>query len=217
MLKACCNTGKIQHSPPPPLPSTLNSGKNGQKKHCCEKGSRRAAKNIIYNMLWPMPSDAGRTLWGGFTKGMLFRAHRTQLCTCSLWVQKKAIRHTVCQGAFQITYPLKCPHKGTAVNIAPFKFLLKKCSASYIEASVSLSKGERLTVINSLETSKRNAPSRSISIHYCKPGLALQTMIQIRLMITSQTYELSKCQHNLSYFNKPVQPWPWDSLQPATP
>lgn len=77
--------------------------------------------------------------------------------------------------------------------------------------------GKWLTMINSLRISKPDVPSRSISINYCKPGLALQTMIQIKLMITSQTYELSKCQHNLSYFNKPVQPWTLDPSQPATP
>lgn len=88
-------------------------------------------------------------------------------------------------------------------------------SAQKLQSNVQ--NGKWLTMINSLRISKPDVPSRSISINYCKPGLALQTMIQIKLMITSQTYELSKCQHNLSYFNKPVQPWTLDPSQPATP
>lgn len=104
---------------------------------------------------------------------------------------------------------------------SPFEISLKyyrtelMFSAQKLQSNVQ--NGKWLTMINSFRISKPDVPSRSISINYCKPGLALQTMIQIKLMITSQTYELSKCQHNLSYFNKPVQPWTLDPSQPATP
>lgn len=52
-----------------------------------------------------------------------------------------------------------------------------------------------------------------ISVHYFKGGMTLHTMIQMNLMITSQLYEHSKCQDNLSYFNKAVQAEQWDSLR----
>lgn len=181
-------------------------------------------------MVRPMPSDAGCVCVcvGGLGCIVVGRLDQKPVFwfflsvrSCA-HVQKEAWKHRLClQRISQIAYPLNLSLKGTVASASPFEISLKyyrtelMFSAQKLQSNVQ--NGKWLTMINSLRISKPDVPSRSISINYCKPGLALQTMIQIKLMITSQTYELSKCQHNLSYFNKPVQPWTLDPSQPATP
>lgn len=113
VLKACCNSGKIQR-PPPHTSASIHSQqrKKLQKKHCCEKGLRRAAKSIIHNMIQPLLQMQGghHGVGGGLGQSHAFQS--------ALSYEHAHFAHRfVLQGSSLITYPLNLSHKGTVGNI----------------------------------------------------------------------------------------------------
>lgn len=205
ILKAYRNCQPKPTTPPPssphlpPLAIPLSPAKKKSKRSIVAEAGfgERAAKSVIYDGWWLSVREWGPSWWMPWARPKARLSKFTQLCKC--WKESmKAKKPTYRVRDILNDISFNIVTQENSVECKSFQMFIKEKQNApdglRTKASLRFSEGKQLTMNNCLRRSKSDVPSRSISINYCKPGLALQTMIWIRLIIASLTYELSKCQ-----------------------